>query len=268
MKRMVISLIILIALFVAVDFAAASAAEYQVSNRLKERLALPAEPDVRIMGFPFLWQAAFGDYKKVEVYAQKLSVGDMENVGLHASLYHVRVPMKDLLSGSVRGLAADELQGSVLITKEDLARKLGVSKLQIEPIEAYDLDKAKQNTDKSIPGSSVTGVDPDQAVKLTATTSILGKKVEVTVIAALQMTGNQIQIGPRDIKIGSGADAKTLPPMVQSGLRRMFTLRIDPGMLPFNVTPTMLKAVDRAVEISGSARDLVIGDKPGSGPAG
>ncbi|MBA2322545.1 MAG: DUF2993 domain-containing protein [Pseudonocardiales bacterium] len=266
MKRIVIAMIIVVALFVALDFAAASAAEYQVSNRIRERLALPSDPDVRITGFPFLFQALSGDYRKVDVYAQKLTVGDLDNVGLHALLYHVRLPFRDVVNGHVTGLTVDEAQGSILITKEDLARKLpGVTKLRVEPVDAADLDQAKQKSGNAAAGSSVSGVDPDQAVRLIATVMVLGRQVEATVIAVLQLTGKEIQVSPRDIRIGSGADATLLPPLVQSELRRMFTLRLDPGTLPFGVTPTMLKAVDKALEISGSARDLVIGE-PSTAP--
>ncbi|MGQ0481233.1 MAG: hypothetical protein ACT4O0_09425, partial [Pseudonocardia sp.] len=58
-----------------------------------------------------------------------------------------------------------------------------------------------------------------------------------------------------------------LPRIMQSGLRQLFTLRIDPGTLPFGMTPTTLKAVDNALEVSGSGRDLVIGDPGGTVPA-
>jgi hypothetical protein len=268
MRRIVITVIILVALFVAVDFAAASAAEYQVSNRMREKLALPQNPDVRIAGFPFLLQAVTGDYRKVDVYAQKLTVGELNDVGVHALLYHVRLPLRDLLRGSVTGLSVDQAQGSVLINKEDLARKLGVKKLKVDPVDATAIDKAKQSSEKAAPGSSLAGVDPDQAVKLTATTTVMGREVEATVIAVLQLTGNEVQVSPRDIRIGSGAQATLLPAVVQNGLRRMFTLRLEPGTLPFNVTPTMLKAVDRALEISGSAKDIRIGEPPVSGRTG
>jgi hypothetical protein len=178
----------------------------------------------------------------------------------------VRLPFRDVLRGNVQGLAVDDVQGSVLITKDDLTRKLpGVSELHIEPVDTSALDKAKQATDDATEESSVSGVDPDQAVRLIATTSVLGKKVKVTVLAVLQLTGKEIQIIPRDIRIGSGSAAAQLPRMAQIGLRQLFTVRLAPGMLPFGATPTMLKAVDNAVELTGSMRDLVIG-APSAGP--
>jgi hypothetical protein len=233
---------------------------------MRERLSLPGDPDVRIAGFPFLLQAIRGDYPKVDVYAQKLTVGDLHNLGVHALLYHVRLPFSDVLRGQVRGLSVDDVQGSVLITKDDLTRKLpGVSDLHIETVNTEDLDKAKRNAEDATAESSVSGVDPDQAVRLIATLPMLGKKVKVTVLAVLEQTGRDIVISPRDIRVGSGSAATQLPRIAQIGLRQLFTVRLAPGSLPFGATPTMLKAVDNALELTGSMRDLVIGTPPPAG---
>jgi hypothetical protein len=42
-------------------------------------------------------------------------------------------------------------------------------------------------------------------------------------------------------------------------LEELFTLRIDPGSLPLEVTPTELRAVNGSLEISGLAEDLTLG---------
>jgi hypothetical protein len=259
MKRIVIGLIVAIVLLVAADFAAASAAEYQVSNRMREQLALPDEPAVKINGFPFIAQAIAGDFRKVDVSADRLSIGPLHEVGVRAELYHVRMSLAEALSGTLRSIHVDDAEGSVLITKEDLMRQFpGVTKLAIQPVDAGALDAALADSAKAAPGSSVTGISPDQAVRLVATTPILGQKTEVSVIATLQLVGRQIQITPRDIRVGSGSEAARLPQVVQAGLRGMFTVRVDPGTLPFAVKPTSLRAVDSALEVSGIAHDLDI----------
>ena len=268
MKRIVIGLIVAIVLLVALDFAAASAAEYQVSSKVRQQLALPDDPSVKINGFPFLAQALAGDYKKVDVSADRLTVGEMHEVGVRAELYHVRVTLREILTGSP-SIRVDDAQGSVLITRDDLIKQLpGVTKLTIGPIDRGALDGALADSANAAPGSSVTGISPDQAVRMVASTSVLGQKVDVSVIAVLQLAGRQIQISPRDIRVGSGADATRLPQVVQTGLRSMFTVRIDPGVLPFSVTPTSLQAVDNGLLISGVAHDLVISPGVSSASAG
>lgn len=259
MKKLVIGLVAAIVLLVAVDYAAAATAEYQVSSRLRQQLALPDDPAVKISGFPFLTQALGGDYRRVDVSADRLTVGQMNNVGVRAQLYHVRLPLGEVLSGKLRSIHIDDLQGTVQVTDEDLRRQLrGVTKLKVQPVDPGALDAALANSKDAMPGSSVTGITPDQAVRLVATTEVLGQKTEVSVIAVLQLAGRQIQISPRDIRLGSGPAATRLPDTVQASLRRMFTLQIDPGELPFDVTPTTLRAVDTAIQVSGVAHNVTV----------
>jgi DUF2993 family protein len=261
MKRVVIGLVIAIVLLVAADFVSASAAEYQVSRNLSGQLKLADDPAVRINGFPFLTQALAGDYKQVDVTAKGLTVGSMSNVTLSAQLYHVRVPLSDVLSGAVRGARIDAVQGAVTINKQDLVKRLpGVTKLSVQPIDDGALDAAFATESDAAPGSSVSGIDPNSAVRLVGTTSVLGQKVDVSVIAVLRLAGNQIEVTPRDIRVGNGAQATTLPAVVQTGLRSLFTVKVDPGTLPFQVTPTRLRAVGDGLEVSGTARDVLLGE--------
>lgn len=258
MKRIVVTLLVVIVVLVAVDFAAAATAEYQVSNRMQQELALPEQPSVRITGFPFLTQALAGDYRKVELEADRLRVGDLREVGIRADLYHVRVPFTDIVTADIETLRVDEALVTVRITEDDLARQIpGVTKLSVLPVDAATLDQIRQKSDQPTFDSSLAGLDPDSAVELVATTSLLGMELDVSVIAVLRLAGEQIQIVPRDIRLGSGDDATRLPRAVQSGLSSLFTVRIDPGALPFTITPTTLKAVERAVEVSGTASNLV-----------
>lgn len=263
MKRIVIGLIVAIVLLVAVDFAAASAAEYQVSAKMRAQLALPDDPAVKINGFPFLVQAFAGDYKRVDVEADYLNVGAMNNVGVRAELYHVRVPFSQVIGGSVHNVHVDNAEGTVRITQVDLMKQMSqvtnISKLKISPVDDGALDAALADSGKAAPGSSVTGVNPDSAVRLAGVVTFLGQKMNVQVIAVLNLAGGQIQITPRDIRIGSGSDAAKLPQLVQTQLRKLFTVKIDPGLLPFAVTPTRLRAVPEALEISGVAQDVVLG---------
>lgn len=263
MKRIVIGLIVAIVLLVAIDFAAASAAEYQVSAKMREQLALPDDPAVKINGFPFLTQAFAGDYSRVDVEANYLNVGKMENLGVRTQLFHVRVPFSQVISGSVRSIRVDNAEGTVRIMKDDLMRQMSqvtpITKLTVSPVDDGALDAALADSANATPGSSVTGINPDSAVRLAGVVSFLGQKWNVQVIAVLNLAGNQIQITPRDIRIGSGAEAAQLPQLVQTQLRKLFTVKIDPGVLPFSVTPTRLRAVPDALEISGVAHDVVLG---------
>ena len=51
----------------------------------------------------------------------------------------------------------------------------------------------------------------------------------------------------------------SLPVAVQRTLSRVFTLTLDPGALPLQVTPTTLRATSGGLEISGLTGRLVLG---------
>ncbi|MHA6792241.1 LmeA family phospholipid-binding protein [Pseudonocardia bannensis] len=258
MKRLVIALLVLLGLLVAADYGAAAAAESAVSRQMRQQLGLADDPSVRINGFPFLTQAISGDYSSVDVTAERVSFGQLREVEVRAQLRDVQAPLSELLASGPRTLRVGNAEGTIRISANDLARLItGVDKLRIENIDDLALEQAFQDGG----AASLTSINPDSAARLVGTTRVLGQEVEVAVIAVLELSGQQIQVVPRDIRIGrpGSDDPQALPPPVQTALRALFTLRIDPGTLPLEVTPTRLRARDGTLEISGFTSGLVLG---------
>ena len=255
MKRLVIALLVLAGLLVAADFGAAAVTESVVSRQMRSQLGLVDDPSVRINGFPFLTQAVAGEYGSVDINADRISVGQMREVGVRAQLRNVSAPpLATLIGSGLTTLQAKAAEGTVRIPANDVQRLLpGVVKLRIESLDDGAIEQAIDD------GADVTlgDINPNLAVRLVGTSPLLGTQAEVSVIAALELADGQIRIVPRDIRLGGGAPA--LPAAIQQQLRQLFTLRIDPGSLPLDVTPTKLRAVDDGLEISGRARDLTLG---------
>ncbi len=248
------ALLVLVGLLVLADFGLAAAAEHQVSQKMREKLALDEDPSVTVRGFPFTVQALRGDYEEVVVSAERLTVGPLREVGAQATLYHVRVGLDELLGSQQRTLRVDEAVGAARINGSDLARQLpGVKKLGIEALTPKELaQEAAQAQDPS-----VASIDPATATKLVATVNLLGEEQVITVIAELRLAGQQLQVVPRDIRIGDGSIV--VPAAALPAMRELFSVRLEPGTLPFKVTPTRVRAIDGVLEVSGVARDLVIG---------
>ena len=241
MKKAAIVLVVLAGLLVAADFGTAAAAEYQVSKRLRSHLNLPDDPAVRINGFPFLVQAFAGDYRNVEVNADGVTVARLRNLGVEATLHHVRVPFSELVSGSVETVRIDEVVGRVRIRADELKELINAEDLRVEKVTDRDRNAAGQQA-------------PDNAVKLTGVTDILGQRTTVTVIASLDLVDGQVQVQPHTVRV----DDRTLPPAIEQTVLRLFTTRLDPGTLPFSVTPTAVKAEDGALVVEGNAHDVVL----------
>lgn len=256
MRRLIVAVVVLVGVLVLADFAAAAAAESAVSRQMRERLALPEDPAVRINGVSFLAQAATGDFRSVDVSMERLQVGPLRDVEVKAKLRDVRAPLGDLLSDAPR-FRITNAEGIVSVGAGDVLRTLpGVTALVIENVDANAISDVVQ--DGGDP--TLRGLDPRNAARLVATTTVRGEKQQIDVLVALQITGDgRIRITPRDVRpADDGADE--LPTSVQNTLSRTFTVALDPGTLPFQVTPTALRVDEGTLEISGQVRDLVVGE--------
>ncbi len=261
MRRLVIALLVLIGLLVVADFGAAALAESAVSRQMRSQLQLADDPSVRINGFPFLTQAVAGEYGSVEVDAQHLSLGELREVGIRAQLRNVTAPLSMLLGPGPKTLQVQSVESTVRIPSDDVQRLVpGVVKLRIETIDETGLQQAIDD------GGDVSlgDIDPDQAARVVGSSALLGQQSEVAVIASLELVDGKIRIVPRDISVG-GAGAPRLPSAALQALQSRFTLEIDPGPLPLDVTPTKVRVANDALEITGRARNRTLGGTPTTG---
>lgn len=256
MRRLIIALLVLAGLVVAADFGAAALAESAVSRQMREQLGLVDDPSVRINGFPFLTQAISGDYSSVDVEASRIAVGELREVNLSAQLRNVSAPLPMLLGSGPKTLDVRAAKGTVRVPAGDVERLVpGVEDLRIETLDEEALQRAVDDGGDA----SLAEIDPDESARLVGTVTLLGQQQEVSVIAVLELVDGVAQIVPRDIRVG-GADSPALPAAVQRAIGRQFTVRVDPGSLPLQITPTGLRARDGVLEISGTARNLLLGD--------
>jgi hypothetical protein len=255
MRRLVIALLVLVGLLVAADFGAAALAESAVSRQMREQIGLADDPSVRINGFPFLTQALAGEYTSIDVDASRISVGELRQLDVSAQLRDVTAPLSMLLGSGPKTLVVDEAEGVVRVPAADVERLVpAVEDLRIEELDAKALQQAVEDGGEA----SLAEIDPDTAARFVGSRTLLGQKFEVAVIAVLELVDGRARIVPRDIRLG-GNDAPALPAAMQRSLQETFTLTIDPGQLPLEVTPTALRARNGALELSGTASGLRLG---------
>jgi hypothetical protein len=258
MRRLVIALLVLAGLLVAADFGSAALAESAVSREMRTQLGLADDPSVRINGFPFLTQAISGQYSSVDVDAKRITVGQLKELSVSAQLRDVQAPLSMLLGSGAKTLQVNEVEGTVQVPAKDLERLVpDVADLRIETLDQNALDQVADDADDP----ALAQMDPKHTVRLAGTGTLLGQKADLTVIAALELADGQIRITPKNVQLGGNAATK-IPTQVQRTLTQLFTIRIDPGKLPLQVTPTDVRAQNGTLEVSGKARDLTLG--PGS----
>lgn len=254
MKRLIIGLLVLVGLLVAVDFGAAALAESAVSRQMREQIGLPDDPEVRINGFPFLTQALSGEYSSIDVSAPRLDVGPLQDVEVAAQLRDVTAPLSEVLGSGPKSLRVATAEGTVRVGADDIERLIGtVERLRIETVDAEALEQLVEDGGDD----SLADLDPDRTARFVGTTEILGSDTEVAVLVVLELDGGIVRVAPQDVRLGGSTEP--LPSAVQQAVRSMFTVEVDPGSLPLQVTPDELRAVNGVLEISGSATDLLLG---------
>lgn len=260
-RRTVVGLVVLGAAAVGADYGAAALTESAVSREMRAQLGLTDDPWVRINNFPFLIQAISGRYRSVDVGANHVAVGPLRDVQVRSQLRDVSAPLSQLLGDDPFTVTVREAEGTVRIGAPDVERLIRenspvpIDKVYIDGIDAEGLERAVEEDGAD---ASLLTLDPANAVRLGGTVDILGQEQQVSIIAELRLAEGRAQITPRDIRLGD-SDAAPLPAALQRTLSRLFTLTLDPGALPLQVTPTTLRATSGGLEISGLTGRLVLG---------
>ena len=250
MRTVVIGLLMLVGLVVVADFAGAAVAEYQVSQAMREELELSSDPSVRINGFPFFAQAAAGEFDEVEVAAVGVPVGALRDVGMEATLRSVNAPLSQLLSGITESVEVRRVTGRVRVRDSDLGQLIGIPDLRIaEPTD--------DETEEALGAGEHN--DTRTAIRLSGSTEVAGQRNQLTVLGILQLVDDQMHVTPTDLYLGLGTDEELrLPEPVREPLLKEFRARIDPGELPFTVTPTAVEVDGGSLVIEGTGRNVVI----------
>ncbi|MEU7479929.1 DUF2993 domain-containing protein [Lentzea sp. NPDC042327] len=254
-KFLVIAVLVLGVLLVAADFALAAAAEYQIAQRMREKLQLKEDPSVRISGFPFVLQAIRGDYQRVEIDAYGVPIKDeqkdieLRDLDVEADLLHTRVELGDLLAGNVSKATIDQVDGKVRIKALDLNRLAN----QVTPF-----DKLSIEPDNRVTTTTPTPAAPETpkqkttaAIKLSGQTNLAGKTITVAAYGQIALVDGAIQITVDDIEL-EDASLKQLVPQ----LRNALAIKIDPGALPFGAKPTAVEVENGAFTLSGVVTDV------------
>lgn len=260
MRTLIVTLLVLAGLAVAVDFGAAAAAEYQLSKQLRSELDLAADPAVRINGFPFLTQVVTGTYSDIDVHASGLSVGPLADVAVEATLYDVDAPLGQLMSGTLSSVQADQAEGRVRIKDTDLGRAVGIDDLRLQPA-------SDEEVEESMGSAAVSESDQDgqAAVRMVATTDLAGERTEVIVIALVELAEGAVQLTPVDLRLsGEEIGETTLPAAIREPLLAAFATTVEPGGLPFTVTPTAVYVEIGSLIVEGTTGDVSL-DQAGVG---
>jgi hypothetical protein len=208
------------------DPVAEGVAEDRVAEALRDRGGLAATPEVDVTGWPFLTQAVSGTYDDVRISLPAEVLGRPEGTTADVVLRGVHVPLSDALSGSVREVPVDRIDGTATLSYDLLARELGAG----------------------------TGLAREgDALRVTRTVEVLGYTVPLTAVATVSLDGQDLLV---DVGEASAAGVD-VPGFVVDRAGALLDLRY-PVELPFGLRLTGVRPADGGVDVAVEATDTVL----------
>lgn len=104
----VIAVVVILALLVALDFAAKAAAERIIASKIQQR-GLQHRPDVTIDGFPFLTQVAAKDFRQISLTAVDQTEGPVTITRISATGRDITIGSYSFNSGTIGSLSGTAL---------------------------------------------------------------------------------------------------------------------------------------------------------------
>ena len=125
MRKLLVTLLVLVVVLVAADFGARAYAENRVADAVQTRAELTSAPDVSIEGFPFLLHAVRGEYPEVVLTSANDLGGRLPGTRAELTLDTFRVPLGDAVAGDLTNATAEGTVTELLIPAASLSEALG-----------------------------------------------------------------------------------------------------------------------------------------------
>lgn len=227
MKVFAMLFALLLGIVVAADRIGVSVTEDRVAARIAERAELAGVPEVEITGIPFLDQAVAGRYEEVRIRLTAEQLGQPAGTRADVSLYGVRVPLSDVLSGSVQDIPVDRVDGTATLSYELLARELS--------------------------GDPTLAPEGD-GLQITRTLEVLGFELPLTATGTVRLDDGDLVVDVDDAT-AAGVD---VPGFVLDRAADLLDFRYPVPALPFGLQLTSVHPGPDGVDVRFEADDTVI----------
>jgi len=209
-RKLVITVIVLLVLLVAADFGARANAESRTADAISSEVGTDITPDVSIEGFPFLWHAIQGSYPQVVISASTTSSDAIPGVRAVAELETVDLPLRDALAGNTSNLTAQSANVRALIPLDSLAAAVGRPDLTLS-------------------------AGPDGGIVAAATLTIAGQSIPLTGAATISITNGTLMLTVAHLS-AAGIDLTPVAAAAADVLAGQLSTSLSLAGLPFAIT--------------------------------
>jgi hypothetical protein len=228
MRRVITTVVVLLALLVLADRLGVLYAEHRVAVTLRNTENLGTSPTVKIHGFPFLTQLLRERFSDVEVIVKgftRAGAVDYDRIDVH--LHDARVALGDALAGGGTRVPVKRVDGTAVV---------GYSAL----------NRAHQGLSFGYAGSNT--------IRVSGAVSISGRTVDATGTGRMVLEGNRLLVLVDSVTVANGATVGA----ADAAARGAFAVRTALATLPFHFTLKSVRATSAGIEVAGSADNVTL----------
>lgn len=223
-------LVVLLLLLVVADRAGAAYAGRQIADELASAGGFDSPPDVTVEGVPFLTQAVRGEYRRIEVAASSVETDELTLSELDARLFGARIPLSDVLADAVMRVPADRIQGTALVTYDELE--------SLAAEQDAEIDLSAEGDQLRVAGEVV----------------LLGQEFSASALSNLSVEEGEIVLRAESFDVGN----EEINELLNEGLRGELDQRFDLGGLPYGLVLDEVEVQEDGLLLSASAEDTVL----------
>lgn len=229
MKKLVITLLVVLALLVGADFGARAIAESRAGEALAKEAGTTTAPNVDIIGFPFLTQAIGGEYGHITVSLVGTELATLPLSGV-LDLYQVHFPLSDAMRGNTSNVTAERATMVARTPVSGLAEAIGKPDLEL-------------------------AAAPGGAVRVSTSVTVGPATFQVAANATVTVSGNTLRVQVAAPQVG-GLDVNELPAAVKAAAARALSFDLPLKGMPVKIETATVTVVGTEVVLSATGTDV------------
>jgi hypothetical protein len=225
MRKLLITVVVLVLLGAGADFAAARIFEGRVTEALQREYDLGRRPVVQVRDFPFLPHLATGRFSTIDLAATDATARGINAAQLKLTLHGVQVP-REVMLGEPGRITVDRADGTIELTEAELNRLLA------DRLQGGEL------------------VIKEDGVEVRSQVQLLGQSLDALVTGELGARGGGVTFTPEEIRLG---EQGRVDPSATDLLTSRFTFQVPLPDLPAGVRLERVDTRPGMVVLSGRA---------------
>lgn len=227
-KALVVLLVLVVGGLVAADRIGVRVAQGEIARQVAAQEGLARQPDVTIHGFPFLTQAAGGEYDHIEVLIGEYAQQDVTLSGVRVDMRGVRAPLSEIANGNTANVTARTATASAVVPYSVIEERA--------PKEVEGLAPKGENLEVDLAGA------------------VMGFQLSGKAVVALEATEKGIAVSPVSVAPDGG------PQIPLALVKRQLTWSVPITDLPVGSRISRIEPTADGLRVSATARNVQLSD--------